>query len=149
MDKFINYREMMEYLFDDKKEAEKAAKIAAGMIKAQSPRITDIAERMDGENESNRKMIHRYLKGTNVKEALMRLYQEDSEFVIGDPTERYYSRKRLFVGMWSRQLSFKALQMKCMKPVAKTSKLGSRLRMVSSSWEAVTSLLLCLHTTFT
>jgi len=100
MDKFINYREMMEYLFDDKTEAEKAAKIAAGMIKAQSPRITDIAERMDGESESNRKMIHRYLKGTNVKEALMRLYQEDAEFVIGDPTEmeRYKAPKTKYVG---------------------------------------------------
>jgi len=100
MDKFINFREMMEYLFDKGKEAKQAAKIAAGMIKAQSPRISEIAEHMEGESESNRKMIHRFINEFNPNDALMRLYQEEAEFVIGDPTEmeRYKAPKTTYVG---------------------------------------------------
>jgi len=100
MDNFINYQEMMEYMFDDKKEGEKAAKIARGMIKAQSPRVTDIAERMEGKSETSRKMIHRFLHQTNTKEAMLRLFQEDAEYVIGDPTEmeRYKAPRTKYVG---------------------------------------------------
>ena len=100
MDKFINYLEMMEYLFDGEKLVQKAARIVAGVIKARSPRITEIAERMAGKSEANRKMIHRLLKEADMKTALMRLYQEDAEFVIGDPTEmmRYKAPKTEYVG---------------------------------------------------
>ena len=100
MDKFINYREMMEYIFDDVREAEKAGWIARAMIRAQSPRITEIAAKMEGNSESNQKMIHRFLKGANPKEALMRLYDEEAKFILGDPTEmeRYKAPKTAYVG---------------------------------------------------
>lgn len=100
MDKFINYREMMEYIFDDGREAEKAGWIARAMIRAQSPRITEIAAKMEGNSESNQKMIHRFLKGANPKEALMRLYDEEAKFILGDPTEmeRYKAPKTAYVG---------------------------------------------------
>lgn len=100
MDKFINYSEMMEYLFDDEREAEKAGTIAQGMIRAQSPRITEVAAKMEGVSESNQKMVHRFLKGAKLKEALLRLYDEDAEFILGDPTEmeRYKAPKTEYVG---------------------------------------------------
>lgn len=100
MDKFINYCEMMEYLFDDEKEAKKAGKIVQGMIRAQSPRITEVAAKMEGVSESNRKMIHRFLKKMDLNEALMRLYNEEAEFILGDPTEmeRYKAPKTTYVG---------------------------------------------------
>lgn len=100
MDKFINYREMMEYLFDDAKEAGKAGLIAQGMIRAQSPRITEVAAKMEGESENNRKKIHRFLKEANPHEALLRLYDEEAEFILGDPTEmeRYKAPKTAYVG---------------------------------------------------
>jgi hypothetical protein len=100
MNKFINYREMMEYMFDDEKEGDKAARITEGMIKAQSPRGTEIAERMEGKSDTNRKMIHRFLRATDTKGALMRLFQEDAEYVIGDPTEmeRYRAPRTKYVG---------------------------------------------------
>jgi hypothetical protein len=100
MDKFINYREMMEYLFDDAKEAEKAGLIAQGMIRAQSPRITEVSAKMEGASESNQKMIYRFLKKTDLKGTLMRLYDEGAEFILGDPTEmeRYKAPKTRYVG---------------------------------------------------
>lgn len=100
MDKFINYSEMMGYLFDDAKEAEKAGLIAQGMIRAQSPRITEIASKMEGVSESNQKMIHRFIRRTDPKEILMRLYDEEAEFILGDPTEmeRYRAPKTAYVG---------------------------------------------------
>lgn len=44
--------------------------------------------------------LSRFLKKADLKTALMRLYQEDAEFVIGDPTEmeRYKAPKTPYVG---------------------------------------------------
>jgi hypothetical protein len=42
---------------------------------------------MDGQSVSNYKAIHRFIGQTDVKEALMWLYQKEADFVIGDPTE--------------------------------------------------------------
>jgi len=95
MNKFINYSEFMQYLIDDEKKAEKGGEIVQGIIGAKSPRLTHIAEEMKGQSESNYKAIQRFIAGTDVKEALLRLYQEDADYVIGDPTEmpRYKAPK--------------------------------------------------------
>jgi hypothetical protein len=55
---------------------------------------------MCGNSSSRYKEIQRFLKKTDLKQALMRLYQEDAEFVIGDPTEmeRYKAPKTPYVG---------------------------------------------------
>ena len=103
MNKFINYSELMHYLIDDEKAAEKGGEIVKGILKAKSPRLTNIAEQMDGQSESNYKAIHRFIGQTDVKEALLRLYQEEADFVIGDPTEmpRYKAPKTEYVGTLS------------------------------------------------
>lgn len=101
--KFINFSDFMRYLFDDPKQAEKAGEIARALLAAQSPRISNIAERMGGKSETNYKAIQRFLAQVDVKPCLLRLFQEESEFVIGDPTEmpRHAAPKTAYVGTLS------------------------------------------------
>ena len=106
MNKFINYSEFMHYLMDDEKKADKGGEIVKAILAAKSPRLTNIAEQMDGQSESNYKAIHRFIKQVDVKAALMRLYQEEAGYVIGDPTEmpRYKApanRVRGYLERWS------------------------------------------------
>lgn len=100
MDKCINFQGFMRYLLDDEKLAEKGARIAKALLEAQSPRLTDISEKMSGKGSSRYKEIQRFLKRADLKQSLKRLYQEDAEFVIGDPTEmeRYKAPKTPYVG---------------------------------------------------
>jgi hypothetical protein len=72
-------------------------------LEAQSPRLTNISEQMTGNSSSRYKEIQRFLKKVDLKKSLMRLYQEDAEFVIGDPTEmgRYKAPKTSYVGTLS------------------------------------------------
>ena len=103
MNKFINYSEIMHYLIDDEKSAEKGGEIVKAILEAKSPRLSNIAEQMEGRSESNYKAIHRFIGQIDVKEALMRLYQEEADFVIGDPTEmpRHKAPKTEYVGTLS------------------------------------------------
>jgi hypothetical protein len=104
MDKCINFRGFMGYLFDDKKIAKQAAQIVKALLEAQSPRLTNIAEKMPGQkSDSNYKVIQRFMKQVDLKQTLMRLYQEDAEFIIGDPTEmeRCKAPKTSYVGTLS------------------------------------------------
>ncbi len=48
MNQFIKYSEFMHYLIDDKKAAEKAGEIVKGILEAKSPRLSNIAEQMEG-----------------------------------------------------------------------------------------------------
>jgi hypothetical protein len=50
-------------------------------------RLTDIAVEMEGESAAGYKRIQRFLQRADPRLALWRLFQEDAEFVIGDPTE--------------------------------------------------------------
>jgi hypothetical protein len=103
MDKCINFCEFMRYVFDEEKLAEQGAVIVKGLLEAQSPRLTNISEKMDGNSSSNYKVIQRFLNKVDLKRLLLRLYQEDAEFVIGDPTEmeRYKAPKTSYVGTLS------------------------------------------------
>ena len=103
MAKFINFSEFMHYLFDDPKQAEKAAQIVQALLEAQSPRISNIVEKMQGKSETCYKAIQRFLAPLDVKRHLLRLFQEDAEFVIGDPTEmpRYKAPHTSYVGTLS------------------------------------------------
>ena len=98
--KFINFYEFMRYLFDGEKNIKQAAEIIKALLEAQSPRISNIAEKMEGKSEACSKAIHRFLGQVEVKEILLRLFQEEAEFVIGDPTEmpRYKAPKTAYVG---------------------------------------------------
>lgn len=100
MNKCINFRRFLRYLLDDEDLAEKGARITKALLEAQSPRMTDISEKMSGKSSSRYKEVQRFLKKADLKEALMRLYQEDAEFVVGDPTEmkRYKAPKTSYVG---------------------------------------------------
>ena len=100
MDKCIKFCKFMRYLLDDESLAEKGAVIIKALLEAQSPRLTNISEKMAGNSVSNYKVIQRFLKQVDLKKLLMRLYQEDAEFILGDPTEmeRYKAPKTPYVG---------------------------------------------------
>jgi hypothetical protein len=100
MDKCIKFRKFMRYLLDDESLAEKGAVIIKALLEAQSPRLSNISEKMAGNSVSNYKVIQRFLKRVDIKALLMRLYQEEAEFMLGDPTEmeRYKAPKTPYVG---------------------------------------------------
>ena len=100
MDKFINNQEFMVELFDDDEQAERAGEIGAAILEARSLRMTDIAVEMEGESAAGYKRIQRFLGKADPRTALWRLFQEDAEFVIGDPTEieRPHAWKTEYVG---------------------------------------------------
>ena len=100
MDKFINNQEFMAELFDEPAIAERAGEIGAAILEARSLRLTDIAVKMEGESAAGYKRIQRFLKSSDPRTALWRLFQEEAEFVIGDPTEieRSQAWKTEYVG---------------------------------------------------
>jgi hypothetical protein len=87
MNKFINNQEFMAELFNDQNIAEQAGAIGSAILEARSIRLTDIAVKMEGESSAGYKRIQRFLKKADPRTALWRLFQEEAEFVIGDPTE--------------------------------------------------------------
>ena len=87
MYEFIRVLEFVRYLFDDEEQADKAAQIVEGIMEAQSPRLSDISQRMRGEPAANYKAVQRFLSKAEPKAALLRLFQEETSYVIGDPTE--------------------------------------------------------------
>jgi len=103
MNKFTHLLRFVQPLFDDEDAARKAKKIVEGILKARSPRLSDIAREMRGKDEANYKCIQRFLAQSTPQEALLRLFQERASFVIGDPTEmpRPQARKSEYVGTLS------------------------------------------------
>jgi hypothetical protein len=103
MNKFTHLSEFVGYLFDDQKGVGKASQIIEGILKARSPRLSDIAREMRGQESANYKCIQRFLGRTTPQEVLLRLFQEAATFVIGDPTEmpRPQAKKTDYVGKLS------------------------------------------------
>jgi len=103
VNKFINISGFMSYLFDDEKHAKQASKIIQAILEAQSPRLSNIVEKMSGNRASNYKTIQRFMARIDLKQVLLRFYQEDAKFVIGDPTEmaRCNAPKTSYVGTLS------------------------------------------------
>jgi len=62
MNKCINFQAFMRPLIDEEKQVKKAAEIMKGLLEAQSPRMTNIAEKMSGRSERNYKTIQRFLQ---------------------------------------------------------------------------------------
>jgi hypothetical protein len=87
MDKFISNHEYMAELFDKADLAKQAGETGEAILAARSLRLTDIAVEMEGESAAGYKRIQRLLKRADPPLALWRLFQEEAEFVIGDPTE--------------------------------------------------------------
>lgn len=100
MIKFINILGFAQSLFDEECVARKAAWILKAMLKARSPRLSDISQQMAGSPEAQYKAIQRFLGQADPKAALMRLFQVDAPFVLADPTEipRPQARKTEYVG---------------------------------------------------
>jgi hypothetical protein len=87
MYEFIKIREFARYLFDQESVADRAAQIIEGILEARSPRLSDISQRMRGKPAANYKRIQRFLDEADPREVMVRLFQEEAPFVIGDPTE--------------------------------------------------------------
>jgi hypothetical protein len=100
MNKCIKAAAFLKYLFDQERLVAKAAVIVEAILAACSPRLSDIAQHMPGNEAANYKMIQRFLYQADPKAALLRLFQADAPFVIGDPTEmpRPQARKTSYVG---------------------------------------------------
>ena len=79
------------------------SKIIRALLEAQSPRLSNIAEEMAGNSASCYKRIQRFLHKVDMKQVLLRFYQEEAKFVIGDPTEmeRFRAPKTSYVGTLS------------------------------------------------
>src|SRR5512136_1020080 len=87
MNKCTQLLPFVQDLFDDEADARKATRIIAGIMKAHSPRLSDIARAMSGNADANYKCIQRFLDGHDMRTVLLRLFREQAAFVIGDPTE--------------------------------------------------------------
>ena len=103
MNKCTQFLPFLQALFDDPVIARKATSIIAGIMKSRSPRMSDIARGMRGKEGTNYKTIQRFLGDTDPREVLLRLFQEEAAFVIGDPTEmpRPQAKKTEYVGTLS------------------------------------------------
>lgn len=98
--KFNDVRQFAQYLFEEKRLAHQGAKILTAILQAQSPRLSEIAQQMSGTAESNYKQLQRFLAQVDPQRILLRLFQEEAEFVIGDPTEipRPQAKRTPYVG---------------------------------------------------
>jgi hypothetical protein len=103
MNKCIRILPFTKELFDQEDQAKKAARIMEGILKAHSGRLTTISHKMKGNPAGNYKLIQRFIKQVDLKGVLLRLFQEQAEFVIGDPTEmeRSQAKKTAYVGKLS------------------------------------------------
>ncbi len=100
MDKFIRISEFSKQLFADPIHARQASEIIQGILEAGSPRLSDIAAKMPGNEEACYKRVQRFLKETEPQETLRMLFNEEADFVIGDPTEieRPHANRTEYVG---------------------------------------------------
>ncbi len=100
MNKCINFCRFWRYLVDDEKLVKQGAEIMKAILEAQSPRMTNISEKMEGKSDRGYKTIQRFIQQVDLKKQLMRFYAENAEFVMGDPTEmkRYKAAKTPYVG---------------------------------------------------
>jgi len=100
MAKSIPMRRFMQALFDDEAVATRVAEIGEAILAARSLRLTEIAAKMRGKAHAAYKRIQRFLRRVDPRQALWRLFQEQAEFVLADPTEveRPQARKTTYVG---------------------------------------------------
>jgi hypothetical protein len=100
MNKCIRISEFAKQLFIDQKTARQASQIMEGIMKERSPRMSDIAAAMPGNEAASYKRIQRFLQKNKPQDSLRLLFNEEAEFVIGDPTEieRPHAEKTSYVG---------------------------------------------------
>jgi hypothetical protein len=100
MDKFIRISEFAKHLFTDLSSARQASEILEGILEANSPRLSDIAAHMPGQAGASYKRLQRFLQDNQPEELLKLLFNEEADFVIGDPTEieRPHAKRTAYVG---------------------------------------------------
>ncbi len=100
MDKCIRISMFAKQLFADPHVAQQAGQIMQGIMAARSPRLSDIAAKMPGQAAASYKRIQRFLQDQDPQEALKMLFNDEADFVIGDPTEieRPHADKTAYVG---------------------------------------------------
>ena len=86
MNMFKRISVFAEQFFNDQNTAQKAGEIMQAMIDTRSLRISDIASRMNGSEAACYKRVQRFLEENNPNKTLKLLFNEESEFVIGDRT---------------------------------------------------------------
>ena len=93
-----NIKKFTDQCFD--RDNDKSARIVKGILDARSPRISDISNNMDGNADANYKTIQRFIDKNGTRDAIHRLYNEDSPYIIGDPTDinRPQAKKTEYVG---------------------------------------------------
>ena len=103
MNKCTQLLPFVQDLFDDQASVQKATRIVDGILQARSPRLSEIARAMKGNEAANYKVIQRFLAGHDPQEVLLRLFREQAPFVIGDPTEmpRPRAKRTEYVGTLS------------------------------------------------
>lgn len=100
MNKDIPMRSFMQHFSDDETTAHKAAEIGQAMPAAHSLRLSEIAAKMRSGSVASSKRIQRFLQQVDPRAMLWRLFCEQAEYVIGDPTEieRPQASKAAYVG---------------------------------------------------
>lgn len=76
-----------QLLFDSDDEARQATPILKAILDAQSARQSEIAQKMRGTPEANYKHLQRFMQKVDAKQTLLRLFQAEAPFVLGDVTE--------------------------------------------------------------
>lgn len=101
MHKYISLLGFTRQIFDDDRTARKAAEIGEAMLAARSLRLSEVAAKMHGSGAASYKRIQRFLRQVDPRAMLWRLFCEQAEYVIGDPTEieRPQARKTDYVGI--------------------------------------------------
>ena len=87
MDKCIRISEFTKHLFMDQTVCQQASEILEGIMEARSPRLSDIAAKMPGHEAACYKRIQRFFRENDPQAMLKLLFNEEADFVIGDPTE--------------------------------------------------------------
>ena len=93
-----NIKRFIDQCFD--RDEDKASEIVKGILDARSPRLSDISNNMSGNSDANYKSIQRFIDKTDTQQALHCLYDEGSDYVLGDPTdiERTQAYKTAYAG---------------------------------------------------
>jgi len=93
--------EFMQGLLEREEWARKGARIVEGILRARSARMSEIARAMSGAMAARYKEIQRFLDQVDLRPVLLRLFQADAPYVIGDVTEipRPQARKTAYVGV--------------------------------------------------
>lgn len=110
--KHIPFQQFAKLLFDTPASVKAGAEILRAILRARSARWTEIAVKMRGSEAAAYKRLQRFMKQVDPREVLLRLFVEQSAFVLGDPTEieRLQARKTAYVGrLRDKQRGFWAL----------------------------------------